>query len=434
MKQSGIQLFRLFVALLTGLAMLASPVFGQTCKDNISVHCGKTPSAIVTQQGQLLVVFEQQGHIYLSRSTDAGLTYSDALPVNDIAEKIYTNGENRPKIALGANGEIYISWSKKTAGRFNGDIRFSRSLDNGQNFSAIQTINQDGMLTTHRFDALEVDQAGNVYIVWVDKRDRLIAAEKGLPFKGASIYYAVSTNQGKSFGPNRQVLPNSCECCRIATAPADNGVAIFWRHIFADNQRDHGFAILGADKPISAPKRATTDNWQIDACPHHGPAIAITQKAITQKTFKKKVIAQKATQQNAIAEEPTTLRHHLAWFTNSETRQGIYYGIRNVASADPDHMRLISDQPGASHPAIIARDQHLWLIWKAFDGEQTTLNLIQSFDAGRHWQVPTILRRTKGFSDHPLLFGSPDRVYLGWLTADEGYIVLPLEAGEADAS
>ena len=47
-----------------------------------------------------------------------------------------------------------------------------------------------------------------------------------------------------------------------------------WRHVFDTNVRDHGFASVSAagDGHIV---RATMDDWHIDACPHHGPGLAM---------------------------------------------------------------------------------------------------------------------------------------------------------------
>ena len=66
----------------------------------------------------------------------------------------------------------YVSWTKRSPERFSGDIRFSRSIDQGKSFSPAQTINDDGLVTSHRFDALLTDHRGDVYLAWLDKRDR----------------------------------------------------------------------------------------------------------------------------------------------------------------------------------------------------------------------------------------------------------------------
>jgi hypothetical protein len=39
-----------------------------------------------------------------------------------------------------------------------------------------------------------------------------------------------------------------------------------------------------------------------------------------------------------------------------------------------------------------------------------------------------VLGATANSADHPLLIGDGRRVYLSWLTRDEGYRLMPLEA------
>ena len=67
-----------------------------------SPHCGKVPTTVYRQtakrNGLLYVVFSQNSHIYLATSTDQGATYSSPVAINRTPERMYDDGENRPKI------------------------------------------------------------------------------------------------------------------------------------------------------------------------------------------------------------------------------------------------------------------------------------------------------------------------------------------------
>ena len=93
-----------------------------------SVHCGSAPSATFDAEGNLWVAFVQDKFVYVSKSLDNGLSYSDPIKVNSVAEDAEHNGENRPKIIVGKNSNIFVSWTQKTSPRFTGEIRFSRSI------------------------------------------------------------------------------------------------------------------------------------------------------------------------------------------------------------------------------------------------------------------------------------------------------------------
>lgn len=368
--------------------------------------CGLTPTPAFDRDARLWVAFVQHGHVYVTHSGDLGKTFSWPVAVNPAAEPVHTNGENRPKIAIGPGGEIYVSWTKKTPGRYTGDIRFSRSLDGGATFEPPRTVNDDGLLTSHRFETLRVTASGRVYLAWLDKRDKETAAEKGSEYTGAAVYYAVSGNRGKTFSANRKVADHSCECCRIGAAPAgDDGVMIFWRHIFDNRTRDHAVAVLNAKRGDIRPRRATFDGWEIDACPHHGPAIAAGGEG-----------------------------HHLAWFTGAPEHPGIHYAHLHSGVLEPEHVTLIDSATGAAHPHVLEdAGGRVHLVWKRFDGAQTQLLHAVSTDAGSRWSEPASLATTGGASDHPLLVASGGRgVFVSWQTDGEGYRLLEIrkEGGE----
>lgn len=362
--------------------------------ENPSVHCGAAPTTTFDEKGRLWVAFEYHQQVYVSYSDDQGGTYSKAVVVNSEPESIYNDGENRPKIALGKNNEIYISWSKRTEGKYNGDIRFSRSLDQGKTFEAVKTINDDGLLTGHRFDSLHVDAEGHIFILWIDKRDRVTAKKQGEDYTGAALYYAVSTDAGKTFVKNQRIAHNSCECCRIGIVEAhEGGAAIFWRHIFEDSIRDHGFAVLGSQGVSQPVIRASRDNWKIEACPHHGPAIT----------------------------QASNEKYHTVWFTSSEQRKGIYYGRYNPASQKMEQVNAISNSPSSSRPFIYnANNDGLFVIWKRYNGEKTEVNMTVSTDGGKSWSSKQIIASTDDASDHPFVISNNKHVYLAWHSKNEG--------------
>ena len=93
-------------------------------------------------------------------------------------------------------------------------------------------------------------------------------------YRGAAIYRNISRDGGATFGPDTKVADHSCECCRIALGVGSDGaMRALWRHVFEPNVRDHAFAVLRGETPADV-VRATYDEWRVDGCPHHGPALA----------------------------------------------------------------------------------------------------------------------------------------------------------------
>ncbi len=278
-------------------------------------------------------------------------------------------------------------------------MALARSLDGGASFEPVRTINDDGLLTSHRFVNITRTPSGALYLAWLDKRDQVAALARGGAYTGAALYYTLSQDAGATFARNRKVADHSCECCRLALAPdAADTVAVFWRHVFEDGRvRDHALARLGPDGASSA-ARATEDDWQLDGCPHHGPALAVADDGL-----------------------------HLAWFTNGTQQQGVVYGHRAAGAAATTHVQVLDARPAGGHPAVHVAGDSVTVLWTSYDGEAMRLLQARSVDGGRHWQSAHELLRSSGSSDHPLIVQHGTAAWVGWQTSEEGLRLLPLQ-------
>ena len=360
-----------------------------------SVHCGRAPTIAMDAQGKAYVVFSQHGHVYLSTTQDVGKTYTDPIAVNAQPEAIYDDGENRPKIVVGKNKQLFISWTHKTPGRYSGDVRFARSLDAGQHFSEPVTINSDQQLISHRFDAMVRDESGRLYLFWIDKRDKEEAASAKQDYAGAAIYYRYSDDQGASFQPDTKWVDHSCECCRIATAvDAQGKVAILWRHVFPGNIRDHAIAYVGDDQdsiPVF-PNRAAADNWHLEGCPHQGPDLSFDAHN----------------------------QAHMVWFTQGKLNKGLVYGQYDFGNKNAALVQSIDTSPSASRPQVQVMGRDVYIVWKRFNGAMIDLLLLRSPDTGRTWLAEKKIASTAHDSDHPDLIRNGEKLFVTWHTQAEG--------------
>ncbi len=353
-------------------------------------------SATFDGKGRLWRVRVHEGHVQVDHSDDLGARFSPATTVNPEAEIVGTDGDNRPKIAVAADGTVYVSYTRLLGAPFSGDIRFSRSLDGGRTFTAPITVNDDRNLISHRFDSLLLDPEGRVYIAWIDKRDEHAARQRGAGYVGAALYYAVSDDRGTRFGANVKLADHSCECCRIALALGTDGIpSAFWRHVYEHSERDHALVRLdGKDTP----RRITHGHWRVEACPHHGPAFAIDADGV----------------------------HHFAWFDNGPEARGLFYARSADAGATRSApLPLGTPATRAGHPALLEHDGTLFMAWKEFDGEVSPIRAMRSTDGGLSWSAPFTVAHTEDASDHPQLLAHDGRVFLSWSTRAEGYRLIP---------
>lgn len=363
------------------------------------------PTPVLDTNGRLWVAFVEGDAVYVASSKDRGVSFDRAVRVTPTPEKIDANGEARPKLAVGAGGQLLVTWTQQLAQPYSGNIRFSRSTD-GQSFSAPVTLNDDAVVTGHRFDALGVGPRGEIVVAWVDKRDREKALQRGQEYQGAAIYYAISQDGGRTFGANRKVKDYACECCRLALAFDSQGfAALVWRDILPGGVRDHSLARLSAAASEVMPARATFDDWKISACPHHGPALAVGGDG----------------------------SYHLAWFTGDGHRGGgVFYARSSNQGRSFGEPRRFGDPESAGHPSVLALGNRVLLAWKEFkDGVGTVLMTSSSEDAGGSWSEPRLAATTRHESDHPFLLSDGKEAYVSWFSSDEGYRLLPAPRTQA---
>ncbi len=402
MVRTAVALTLMFAALLYGTGFAQEEHAGHGGAKGAAVTAARlqiAASAAFDSRGDLWAASADGGHVVVRRSSDAGKSWSPPRRVNVVAEDIGAEGDARPKIALGKSGEVYVTWTKPLLKPYTGDIRFARSTDGGKTFSAPFTVHTDRQEITHRFDALTVTRDGKIFIAWIDKRD-MVAAGTDTKYRGAAVYFAVSDNRGVSFRGDFKLADHSCECCRIALLPRDDGsVLALWRHVFEPNVRDHAMALMHADGRAGTVRRATFDEWAVDVCPHHGPSLAADADG----------------------------RLHAVWFTQGAKRAGVFYGrLRLSGEGGVDALRHVGGE-SAAHADLAVSGMRVVVVWKEFDGTRSRLRAMVSDNGGDRWRERDLFATT-GASDQPRVLEHGGRFYAFWNTQREGFtttVLLP---------
>ena len=354
--------------------------------------------AAMDAQGHLWVVDTVGEHVRARRSDDMGRSFATSTIVNPVGEPLYAEGENRPKIALGPKGELYVSWSQPRKLPWTGFVRFSRSLDGGAHFDTPKTVHRDTAEITHRFDSLAVDGKGNIVVAWIDKRDLEAAKSKGKPYLGAATYYTWSADRGATFAPERKIVDQSCECCRIALARAPDGsIDAFFRAIYGDNIRDHAYATLPVGGGAPKVERATFTQWHIEGCPHHGPSLVIDGTGV----------------------------RHAVWFSAADGNATIWYGQLQPGH-EPAHLTKVAGA-GASHADLIADGKHVWIAYHQMSAKGLDLVLRESDDGGKTFGEARAIAHTNEASGWPKLVLWQHRAFVAW-NPEGKFRLVPTEA------
>jgi hypothetical protein len=346
--------------------------------------------------GTLWLARPMVDRIVVTRSSDLGKTFGPPVTVTPEPMSFDWGPDARARIAVDPKGGLIVTFGTFQDKNFNGRAYFARSSD-GASFTRPRPITAD--TTSQRFEVAGVDPTGRVFATWLDKRNVAKTRAAGRAYPGAALAYAWEDGDA-GFGDTSIALDNTCECCRLGLAFAGAGrPAVAFRNIFPGSVRDHG-VITFRDPTTPGPvRRVSVDDWKIDACPHHGPSLAIAPDG----------------------------SYHVAWFTDGAARKGLFYARADSADApysQPRPLSAANRQP--ARPYLLANGQALHLVWKEFDGAKVAVRWQVSHDSGRQWSAARTIAETEDASDHPLLVADKQRTYLSWLTKVEGYRLIPL--------
>ena len=347
-------------------------------------HLGLGVSLARTAQGEVLAATVAHGQIKILKSVDQGQHWQSWSTVNAEPEDIGSDSENPPQLSLAPDGALLVTWERRFAKpKYAGEIRFARAA-NGRDFSTPQSLTPDAPRTSHAFVRQQLSGDGRLWWVWIDGRSSL----KDAQYQGSALYARYSDDYGLTISPEQKLIEHSCQCCRLALE--DNGqgsLLLMWRQLFAEGARDH--ALLTLSKQGSSPmQRATFDNWQINACPHQGPAVAVDAQGV----------------------------RHALWFSPHGEDGPLFYG--QLAEGKVLNRRALGGAQ-AGHGALVAQGGQITVLWKEFNG-QTTVLWAERLDAQGKTLSRTQLASSIGPSDHPRLISLGERLLAVWNTQQQG--------------
>jgi hypothetical protein len=367
--------------------------------ETTELRCATKVTPAFGKDGTLWLAWMAGGQVSVASSGDAGRTFSTPVQVTHERLNLDWGPDARPKIALDRSGNVAVAFSIFKDKAFNGQVLYSRSADGGKTFAPPQPITDN--TESQRFEALAIDADGTVFAAWLDKRNRVPAQQSGKNYDGAGLFFATSKDGGATYSQAQMAFDNTCECCRLGLAfdQAGHPVIVF-RNIFEGGVRDHAIVRFADLKTPGELHRVSNDEWQIAACPHHGPSLSIAPSGT----------------------------YHVTWYTNGKVRKGLFYAqSRDGGKTFSDPMPIGQVDKAPTRPYVIAGPQGTAIAWKEFDGEKTSVKLMMSGDDGKTWSQPRTLASTTDSSDHPQLVSDGRQYYLSWMTKADGYHLQPIE-------
>jgi hypothetical protein len=364
-----------------------------------TLACATKATPAFAADGTLWLAWQAAGYVMVASSGDGGKGFTPAVAVNREPLDLDWGPDARPKIAVDRNGQVHVAFAMFRDKAFNGEVFSTISADGGRTFAPPRPVTADR--ESQRFEAIALDADGSLFAAWLDKRNRAPAKARNQDYVGAALAFAWSRNGAADIGATRIAQDNTCECCRLGVAFAGPGrPVVAFRNAFDGMVRDHAIVTFADPQTLGPIYRISIDDWKTDVCPHHGPSLAISAAGT----------------------------YHVAWFTNGRVRQGLFYGRSdNGGQSFSEPMPVGDAARNSSHPDLAVAGGKLWLAWKEFDGEDTTVPIMVSHDDGLTWSTPKVAARTAEASDTPLLVTNGRASFVSWLTKTEGYRLVALE-------
>ncbi|HYE34022.1 exo-alpha-sialidase [Methylocaldum sp.] len=350
-------------------------------------------SAAFGPDRRLWRVVPTDDHVYVDSSSDYGKTFSPPVAVNPERVPIRAQSEYRPQIAVEPAGRVYVAYP--AFGLQPWTSYLSVSADRGQHFSTPEPLSDKARIANSFQTILAIAPNGDLHAFWHDEREGINEA------RGNDIFHTALDAQGKTAQSNHKIVDGVCSCCRLAVDfDTDGRPVLLTRFIYPGNVRDHGLLKPKGNSAEWAAARATVDDWEIEACPVHGPALSIGPNG----------------------------RYHIAWFTQGKKRQGLFYAYSDdqarrfsepVALGDPHKL--------PAHPDVLAMRNRVVLAWNEFDGKKNRAMVKQSRDSGKTWSEAVATLESDSDVDFPFLLTDGQAIFLSWNSQDKGYRLIRID-------
>jgi hypothetical protein len=245
--------------------------------------------------------------VYAAVSRDGAATFGPPIRVNAAGGGAVTSAERPPRVAIGGVatartiGVLWIGAAKAPAGP---RIMLSRSTDGGRTFGEAVPISGTDVPGIRGWASLAAGADGTFHASWLDGRDAGAGASGGAHAHHQHAPAAGAAPAAPSAAPARmgsrqdlyvatigaggidtvRLATDVCFCCKtamlalpapLAGATLAGDVVVAWRHIYPNSERDIALAVRTARTRLFAPPiRVSADRWQLQACPDDGPALA----------------------------------------------------------------------------------------------------------------------------------------------------------------
>jgi len=299
------------------------------------------PQMMYLDSGKLLVWWTEKDPetedavVAMAVSGNDGKSFREPVQIPETRGVSAALGESLPALVQKPNGSLVMVFSSKNEEaefRFAGSVKYIRSFDGGASWSApeIVHISDTNIENSHSFVAVTLLPDGEVGAVWLDGRHKL----------DHSVMYFAKTHGTVGFTEDYRIGGPTCECCKNSMLADESGTLHISYRGLVDGTRDIMYLKSNDNgQTFTEPVKVSEDGWKIDACPHNGPAMAMSENGGL----------------------------HFIWYSLAGG-EGLFY-TSSGDNGDSFSPRIqISDNPVAKHPQMVVNDKQIIAVWDELNG------------------------------------------------------------------
>jgi hypothetical protein len=188
-------------------------------------------------------------------------------------DNLFVNWADVPSVYPVDGNRLVAHWLQYNgSGTYAYDVRLSFSDSRGEQWTPDVAPHRDGTNTEHGFVSFFEWPGGGTGLVWLDGREMAGGHDGDRP-RGAMTLRAARIAPDGTLGEDVTIDDRVCECCPTTAVATSRGAIVAYRDRSAAEVRDIGVIRLENGK-WTPPTLVHRDNWQINACPVNGPALA----------------------------------------------------------------------------------------------------------------------------------------------------------------
>lgn len=235
---------------------------------------GQQPNVAIDTKGTVRLAYGEGEKIYCITSANNGATFSKPVLVGQITG-MHLGHTRGPQIASSKSYSLITAIDKQ------GNIHSYKLNHLNKTWTKSANVNDKSGSAVEGLMALTADKDDSFYATWLDIRSE----------KKNNIFFSSTSGKSSKWSENLMVYKSPdehvCECCKPNISFNNNKLVIGFRN-WLMGSRDIYYAVsTNKGRTFAIPKKSGTGTWRLNACPMDGGGLAISESGITSTAWRR---------------------------------------------------------------------------------------------------------------------------------------------------